>query len=193
MRVVLMAALLAALAACAPKAEEKPCCAINTKALCESKLHAAGVTEDEQRVVITAEGACPTAAMSEARIREIANLIDASGCPQITGHIVLAKLEAKACRASPVPEPAALRDGDYTVNNPDETAACQAGLRARGLKDNEMWLMMHTPDGVCPNGGVGEKRIREIVGFWRAAGCTKHTPAEMLHALESGACGGDAG
>jgi hypothetical protein len=88
---------------------------------------------------------------------------------------------------------ASVDGGEFALVNPDETAACQAGLRSRGLRANEMWVMMHTPDGICPNAGVDEARIREIVGFWAASGCSRRTPAEMLHALESGACGGDAG
>lgn len=74
-----------------------------------------------------------------------------------------------------------------------ETPACQAGLKAKGLTASELWVMLHPPAGVCPNVGVTEARIREIVGFWEAAGCKVHTPKDMLHALESGACGGDAG
>ncbi|MBI1359716.1 MAG: hypothetical protein GC155_05460 [Alphaproteobacteria bacterium] len=76
--------------------------------------------------------------------------------------------------------------------DPDETAACQAGLKAHGLTPNEMWVMMHPPEGICPNAGVREARIREIAGFWEAAGCHKHSAAEILHALDSGACGGNA-
>jgi hypothetical protein len=57
-----------------------------------------------------------------------------------------------------------------------------------------MLLMMHTPEGVRPNNGVDEARIREIIARdWDAAGCRQYTKEQMLHALESGACGGDAG
>jgi hypothetical protein len=46
----------------------------------------------------------------------------------------------------------------------------------------------------APNVGVEEPRIREILAKdWEAAGCKVHTPKAMLKALESGACGGDAG
>lgn len=94
----------------------------------------------------------------------------------------------------PAPQAAAV---DETLGIPDdnpETAQCVAGLKARGLKENELWVMLHTPDGICPNVGVEEPRIREILAKdWEAAGCKVHTPKEMLKALESGACGGDAG
>ena len=35
--------------------------------------------------------------------------------------------------------------------------------------------------------------IREILGFWKAAGCMAHTSGEMSLAMDRGACGGDAG
>jgi hypothetical protein len=73
------------------------CCAINPAATCESNLLAAGVTREELRVVQKADGVCPAANLAEARIREIARLIDASGCQQITGRIVLQKLDGGAC------------------------------------------------------------------------------------------------
>lgn len=69
-----------------------------------------------------------------------------------------------------------------------ETDACQAGLKSRGVRDNEMWVMMHAPAQICPNNGVSATRIREIIGFWSAAGCMKNTPAEMSRALDSGIC-----
>lgn len=74
-----------------------------------------------------------------------------------------------------------------------ESDACLAGLKERGLKPNELWLMMHDAAGVCPNVGVDEARIRQIIGFWKEAGCTARSPEAMQHALDSGACGGDAG
>ncbi len=68
-----------------------------------------------------------------------------------------------------------------------------AGLKPRGLEERAV-VMLHTPDGICPNVGVEEPRIREILAKdWEAAGCRVHTPKEMLKALESGACGGDGG
>jgi hypothetical protein len=73
-------------------------------------------------------------------------------------------------------------------------SACSAGLVSRGLEEEELFLIMHEPAGVCPNMGVSEARIREIIAKdWDAAGCTQYTKDQMLHALNSGACGGDAG
>ena len=78
--------------------------------------------------------------------------------------------------------------------DPAIATACTNGLKARGLKENELWLMAHTPDGICPNNGVTEARIREILDKdWDAAGCRQYSKAEMLKTLNSGACGGDAG
>jgi hypothetical protein len=105
--------------------------------------------------------------------------------------------------SAPTPAPAAeappaqAASSDDKLGIPDdnpETPQCVAGLKARGLKDNELWVMLHTPDGICPNVGVEEPRIREILAKdWEAAGCKVHTPKEMLKALDGGACGGDAG
>ena len=106
---------------------------------------------------------------------------------------------ASAPAAAPAAEPAPVQTAtvDDKLGIPDdnpETPQCVAGLKARGLKENELWVMLHTPDGICPNVGVEEARIREILAKdWEAAGCKVHTPKEMLRALESGACGGDAG
>lgn len=71
---------------------------------------------------------------------------------------------------------------------------CTRGLKARGLKPNELWVMANGPQGACPNNGVSEARLREILTKdWEAAGCKQYSKAEMLHALDTGACGGDAG
>lgn len=95
---------------------------------------------------------------------------------------------AQVTPASPqpfVPPPAA---------DPALAAACTTGLKARGLQTNELMLMAHTPDGICPNNGVTEARIREILDKdWEAAGCRQYSKTEMLKALTTGACGGDAG
>lgn len=69
-----------------------------------------------------------------------------------------------------------------------ETEACQAGLKSHGLKDSELWVMMHEPAGICPGNGVTEARIRQILGFWTASGCTKHTPQEMSRAIDTHTC-----
>lgn len=76
----------------------------------------------------------------------------------------------------------------------DATPGCRIGLQTRGLNDAELDIILGPMAGVCPNTGVGEVRIREILDrHWTASGCLQHTPAEVLKTLESGACGGDAG
>lgn len=103
--------------------------------------------------------------------------------------------EATDCCAKPAPPQAS------SAANPAPPAidlkvasACSAGLVSRGLQEEELFVIMHEPDGVCPNMGVSEARIREIIAKdWDAAGCTQYTKEQMLHALNSGACGGDAG
>jgi hypothetical protein len=84
-------------------------------------------------------------------------------------------------------------DPDHVVIN--ETPECSQALQVNfGLTNRELWVMTHDPVvGICPNAGVTEARIREIAALWDRAPCHKHTPAEMLHALDTHACGGDAG
>ncbi len=85
---------------------------------------------------------------------------------------------------------------EHEVRRVDVAVAetCVAGLVSRGLSENEIWLVAREPEGVCPNLGIAEPRIREIIAKdWDAAGCTQFTKEQMLHALDSGACGGDAG
>jgi hypothetical protein len=76
----------------------------------------------------------------------------------------------------------------------DSTPQCRAGLRAKGATEAELNIVLGPMAGVCPNTGVDEGRIREILmRDWIAAGCRQHTPIEVARALDSGACGGDAG
>jgi hypothetical protein len=104
---------------------------------------------------------------------------------------------AQAEPAQPAPPPTATDPGGFVpppAADPALAAACTNGLKARGLASNELMLMAHTPDGICPNNGVTEARIREILDKdWEAAGCRQYSKAEMLRALTIGACGGDAG
>jgi hypothetical protein len=110
-----------------------------------------------------------------------------------------AKLDPpKEAQADPSPSPPAANDAGSFVPppaaDPALASACTNGLKARGLASNELMLMAHTPDGICPNNGVSEARIREILDKdWEAAGCRQYSKAEMLKALNDGACGGDAG
>ena len=87
-----------ALSGCAPREKEvRNCCAINPTATCESKVLAAGVARQELRAMQAPDGVCPAPDLAEARIREIARLIDASGCQHITGRIVLSRLDGGVC------------------------------------------------------------------------------------------------
>ena len=97
-------------------------------------------------------------------------------------------------------DPPACRPPDLETLTPpagvDATAwaACGTNLTARGLKENELWVMLHDTTGICPNVGVSEARIREIIAnHWDAASCTHAAKVQMLKALDTGACGGDAG
>jgi hypothetical protein len=76
----------------------------------------------------------------------------------------------------------------------DSMPACRRGLIEKGLNELELEIMLGPMAGVCPNNGVSEGRIREILNtIWTQAGCRQHGPIEVAKALDSGACGGDAG
>jgi hypothetical protein len=76
----------------------------------------------------------------------------------------------------------------------DSMPACRRGLIEKGLSEAELEIMLGPMAGVCPNNGVSEGRIREILNtIWTPAGCRQHGPIEVAKALDSGACGGDAG
>ena len=76
----------------------------------------------------------------------------------------------------------------------DSMPACRRGLIEKGLNEAELEIMLGPMAGVCPNNGVSEGRIREILNtIWTPAGCHQHGPIEVAKALDSGACGGDAG
>ncbi len=179
------AALLAlgtlALPGCSPASEPK--------AKCESQLAGAGVTADEMRVLWGPDTICPGPVLSEARLREIAGKWPA-GCQ---GSLLapLQGLESGRCTPLDVAEFGPMLE---IPSDTPETPTCMLGLKVRGLTDNEMLVMLRPAAGICPKVGVDEARIREILAKdWEAAGCKAHTQVEMLHALESGACGGDAG
>lgn len=103
---------------------------------------------------------------------------------------------AEAPRANVIPlqggQPPAYVQTDMSPT--DSMPACRAGLKAKGLNDAELDIMLGPMAGVCPNNGVSEGRIREILTtVWTQAGCHQHGPVEVARALDSGACGGDAG
>lgn len=76
----------------------------------------------------------------------------------------------------------------------DSMPACRRGLIEKGLTEAELEIMLGPMAGVCPNNGVSEGRIREILNtIWTPAGCRQHGPIEVAKTLDSGACGGDAG
>jgi len=93
-------------------------------------------------------------------------------------------------QSTAAPPPLATADMSPT----DSMPACEKGLRAKGLTEAELHIMLGPMAGVCPNNGVSEDRIREILTMiWTQAGCHQHGPIEVAKALDSGACGGDAG
>jgi hypothetical protein len=193
MRLACAALTIALLSACGENEKEVACCAIEPKAKCESALAGIGATAEELSLIAGGGQICPSDKLTAERIREL----DASW--------------PAACREAGTPSPArAMSSGQCEatagsgVSLDDLTpppgvdvqkwAACGSGLKARGLSDSELWVMLHTPAYACPNVGVDEARIRAIIANdWEQAGCTTSTKAEMLSALETGKCGGDAG
>jgi len=193
MRLSFLLAVAALLAACGEKEEDIACCAIEPKAKCESELLGAGATREEVATLTGAGKVCPSSTLTAGRIREL----DATW--------------PAACRESGAISPAyamssgqcdATADSGVSLNDltpppgvdVQKWAACGTRLKARGLTDSELWVMLHTPAYACPNVGVDEARIRAIIANdWEQAGCTTSTKTEMLSALETGKCGGDAG
>lgn len=191
--VFLVASVAALLSACGEKVPDIACCAIMPKAKCESALTGLGVTREQLAILMTAEKVCPSVEFTAARLREL----DAQwpvACREAGAMSPLRAMSSGQCEAEARNDMAM---DDYTPPpgvDVQVAAACAAGLAQRGLKDTEVWLVMHEPAGVCPNAGVDEPRIREIIAKdWDAAGCKQFTKEQMLNALDTGACGGDAG
>ena len=193
MRIFLAGLSLALLAACGDNKGDVACCAIEPKATCESELLGAGLTQ-EQIAIVTgpADKVCPSPALPEARLRSIAAAWPKS-CAEAHGSSRLVALDSGSCKSA-LPD---MAHDDYTPPpgvDPQVAATCASRLVTRGLQEEELWLIMHEPAGVCPNMGVTEARIREIIAKdWDAAGCTQYTKEQMLAALNAGQCGGDAG
>lgn len=192
MRALMIATLAGSLAACGGEEERTDCCAIEPRAKCESDLLGNGVTNAEMGVLLgPSEMICPSELMSEARIREITPIWNASAsCKVERGPGRLSALEGGVCPARSLADAPPLPAGVAL----EVATACTAGLAARGLSDAELWLVLGAPEGVCPNNGVTEQRLREIIAKdWAPASCTQFTAEQMLKALNSGACGGNAG
>ena len=192
MRILMIVAGIALLSACREKEPEVACCAIEPKARCASALIGMGVTPEEMAIVMSGDRICPSTTLSAERLREL----DAEW--------------PAACREAGTMSPAfAMASGQCAATSPlggmddyrppagvdlQAAEACVAGLVSRGLSEREVWLVAREPEGVCPNLGIDELRIREIIAKdWDAAGCRQFTKEQMLHALDSGACGGEAG
>lgn len=184
--------LASALAACGEKEEDIACCAIEPKAKCESELLGNGVTHAELSLLLgSAERICPSAEISEARIREIAPIWAASDSCRLTrGYDRLGALQAGLCSPRAIADAPPLPPGvDLEV-----ATTCTTGLVARGVNEAELWIVLGAPEGVCPKAGITEQRLRDIIAKdWAPASCTQFTAAQMLNAMNAGACGGDAG
>ena len=191
MRVLCAGLSLALLAGCGGGKEDVACCAIEPKATCASELLKAGVTR-EQVAILTgpAETVCPSTACRKRRCA----VSPPHGLRPAAQLMALGVWRRWRAAAAAGMRP---RDGwlcPAARCRPEGCSACASGLAARGAKPNELWLLLREPDGACPNNGVDEARIREIIARdWDAAGCTQFIQDQMLHALNSGACGGDAG
>lgn len=175
------------LAACGGEKEEPSCCAIEPRAKCEAALHGLGVTAVEQRALHD-PAVCPTDTVSIERIRELDSQWP-QACREAGRMSPQLSLDRQACHAPDLDtlQPPAGVDAE-------KWAACGTALTGRGLKENELWVMLHDTTGICPNAGVSEARIREILATdWDAAQCTHATKEQMLNALDTGACDGDAG
>jgi hypothetical protein len=192
MRAILPVTAVLLLSACGDGEPEVACCAIEPRAKCEGHLLGSGVTDAELTLLLgPAETICPSATLSETRIRELATIWSASDSCKVTrSSNRLRGLEAGLCPARTSAHAPPLPPGvDINV-----ATACAAGLIARGISEPELWLVLGAPEGVCPSSGINERRLRDIIAKdWNAASCTQFTPEQMLHALDTGACGGDAG
>lgn len=193
MRALGLVAGIALLSGCGEKEPEIACCAIEPRAKCESALLGLNVTKDELAVLMTSERICPSVNMTAERLREL-DVQWPADCRQAGTMSPARAMTSGMCEPD---RPYVMTMDDYRPPDgvdPHVAAACAAGLTARGLTQDELWLVMHEPAGLCPNLGVEEPRIRQIIAKdWDAAGCRQFTQDQMLHALNSGACGGDAG
>lgn len=185
-RALLIVGFTALLAACGEK-EEPACCAIEPRAKCESELMGAGLTRSEITVLMgSGDMVCPSDTLSETRIREIAKVWEAAdACQASRGYDRLRALDAGLCPVRSMADAPALPPGVDAAT----ATQCATGLIARHVQEAEAWLLLGAPEKVCPTDGISEARIRDIIGKdWGPAGCMQFTPAQMLHALDSGSC-----
>jgi len=179
--------------ACGDKEPDIACCAIEPRAKCGSALLGSGVTKEELAILMASDRVCPSINMTGERLRKL-DVQWPADCRQAGAMSPAHAMTVGLCETA---KPYDATMDDYRPPDGVDVqvaAACAAGLTARGLQQNELWLVMREPAGVCPNVGVEEPRIREIIAReWEAAGCKQFTKEQMLHALDSGACGGDAG
>jgi hypothetical protein len=184
--------LALSLAACGSEEPETPCCAIEPQHQCRNDLVSAGVTPAEIELLLSnVENICPSAQISEARIRELAPIwVESEACRTAGGYGRLRALEGGLCSIRSGFDQPFVPDGV----SPQAVTDCATGLVGRGITEAEFNIVMREPAAICPNTGVSEDRLREIITRdWPAAGCTQLTQEQMLAALNSGACGGDAG
>lgn len=191
-RIATGAALVFLVAACGSEEPETPCCAIEPQHQCRNDLASAGATSTEIELLLSnVENICPSAQISEARIRELAPIwLDSEACRATGGYGRLRALEGGLCSTRSGFDQPFVPEGV----SPHLVTECANGLVGRGVTEAEFNIVMREPAAVCPNTSVDEQRLREIIAKdWPAAGCTQLTQEQMLAALNSGACGGDAG
>lgn len=194
MRIAILAGLAVLAAACAEEKEEPVCCAIEPRHLCRSELLNGGVTVEELEVILGPDRIiCPSDKLSADRIAELEPVWAESVACRTMGDI--GRLSAMRTGQCELKGMADLNDYTPPPGVTEKQAAdCAAGLIARGVKENELWLVLQEPDGICPNNGVSEERLRAIIANdWAPAGCLQFTNAQMLEAMDNGRCGGDAG
>lgn len=186
MRSLLMLTAALLLSACGE--EEKPaCCAIEPKSKCEGDLLGNDVSRSEVALLMgSSDMVCPSGELSEGRIRELKKIWDGSeACQQSRGYGRLDALDAGMCSVRSTADAPPLPPGvDQAV-----ATTCATGLVARGIRENELWLVLGAPEKVCPAADISEQRIRDIIEKdWAPAGCTQFSAEEMLKALNAGAC-----
>jgi hypothetical protein len=194
MRIAIVIGLAVLAAACSEEKEEPVCCAIEPQHQCRSDLLNGGVTVEELEIILGPDRViCPSDKLSAERMAELEPVWAKSAPCRSVGDVGrLSAMRSGLCDTK------GIADLEYAPPPPGVTekqvADCGAGLVARGLKENEIWLMLQAPDGICPNNGVSAERLREIIANdWAQAGCLQFTNAKMLEAMDTDRCGGDAG